>query len=459
MWKKRNLTVLGKITVVKTILLSKLAHLFISLPSPSKVYIKALETIFYNYIWGSKTDRVSRNQLVKDYKEGGCRMVHIDSFIKSLKLSWIRRIFYCEASWKSLFFAMYKTDQNKLGSFGNYYPIKLINNLKNDFWKETLLTYSELQSAFICDKNQYILSSSLWYNDNIKIDDTPVFFMNLYEKGVKFISDLFDYDGKIYTYDNLCNKYGVTLPIISYYGLRRSIFSHWPQLQSISNNVMLPLMPVFVSLSKKSTNGRIFYDILLKNIHCNTNFLVKWEKELDIPENIENHGFIMKYTAYAFQYTKDTTLRWFQYRISHRILATNEYLFKLKLKDSKLCTFCNIEPESLIHLFVECEHVENVWNMLESWISETCGFPLNFNKYEILFGKIGKKYEALNIISSIVKYHIYKRRCNQTALYFEGIKKEIKNYFITEKYIAKLEGKSISLEEKRKECFGLFNDD
>ena len=146
---------------------------------------------------------------------------------------------------------MYKTDQNKLGSFGNYYPIKLINNLKNDFWKETLLTYSELQSAFICDKNQDILSSSLWYNDNIKIDNTPVFFMNLYEKGVKSISDLFDHDGKIYTYDNLCTKYGVTLPIISYYGLRRSIFSHWPHLQSISNNVMLPLMPVFVSLSKK----------------------------------------------------------------------------------------------------------------------------------------------------------------------------------------------------------------
>ena len=74
--------------------------------------------------------------------------------------------------------------------------------------------------------------------------------------------------------------------------------------------------------------------------------------------------------------------------------------------------------------------------MLDSWISETCGFPLNFNKCEILFGKIG-----------IVKYYIFKRRCNQTALYFEGIKKEVKNYFITEKDIAKLEGKSISLEE------------
>ena len=35
MWNKRNLTVLGKITVVKTILLSKLTHLLISLPSPN----------------------------------------------------------------------------------------------------------------------------------------------------------------------------------------------------------------------------------------------------------------------------------------------------------------------------------------------------------------------------------------------------------------------------------------
>ena len=42
--------------------------------------------MLYNYIWGSKTDRISRNQITKDYKEGGCRMVHIDIFIKSLKI-------------------------------------------------------------------------------------------------------------------------------------------------------------------------------------------------------------------------------------------------------------------------------------------------------------------------------------------------------------------------------------
>ena len=60
---------------------------------------------------------------------------------KSLKHSWIRRIFHSDVSWKSLFFTMYKTDQNILESFGNYtHLIILTNKLENDFWKETLLT-------------------------------------------------------------------------------------------------------------------------------------------------------------------------------------------------------------------------------------------------------------------------------------------------------------------------------
>ena len=46
-----------------------------------------------------------------------------------------------------------------------------------------------------------------------------------------------------------------------------------------------------------------------------------------------------------------------------------------------------------------------------------------------------KKYYACNII--IVKYYTYKGRCNKTALYFEAIKKEIKYYYIIDKYIFK----------------------
>ena len=85
-WNKQNLSVFGKVTVVKSILLSKITHLLISLPSPDTNFIKKLEHILFNYVWGGKTDRISRYKMIKDYKDGGCRMVHLDNSLNHLNL-------------------------------------------------------------------------------------------------------------------------------------------------------------------------------------------------------------------------------------------------------------------------------------------------------------------------------------------------------------------------------------
>jgi hypothetical protein len=39
-WDKRHLTPIGRITLIKFLLISQLNHLFISLPSPSNTFIK-----------------------------------------------------------------------------------------------------------------------------------------------------------------------------------------------------------------------------------------------------------------------------------------------------------------------------------------------------------------------------------------------------------------------------------
>ena len=48
-------------------------------------------------------DRISRKKIVKDYGEGGCRMIHLPSFLKSLKVSWIKRPTNTNAAWTELF--------------------------------------------------------------------------------------------------------------------------------------------------------------------------------------------------------------------------------------------------------------------------------------------------------------------------------------------------------------------
>ena len=70
-WSKRQLAPFGKITIIKSLLLPKLAHLFISLPKPPEKWMKNLEQIFFKFIWNDKPDKISRSQAVQDYTDGG----------------------------------------------------------------------------------------------------------------------------------------------------------------------------------------------------------------------------------------------------------------------------------------------------------------------------------------------------------------------------------------------------
>ena len=45
-WSKRNISTIGRITVIKTLLLPKLIHLFMSLPTPEDYIIREINTLF-----------------------------------------------------------------------------------------------------------------------------------------------------------------------------------------------------------------------------------------------------------------------------------------------------------------------------------------------------------------------------------------------------------------------------
>lgn len=59
-WLKRNITPLGRVVVLKSLILSKLIHLWILLPKPPDNLINNLQQLCYSFIWGNKTDKISR---------------------------------------------------------------------------------------------------------------------------------------------------------------------------------------------------------------------------------------------------------------------------------------------------------------------------------------------------------------------------------------------------------------
>ncbi|KAH3689727.1 hypothetical protein DPMN_192197 [Dreissena polymorpha] len=71
-----------------------------------------------------------------------------------------------------------------------------------------------------------------------------------------------------------------------------------------------------------------------------------------------------------YKATIESTLRNFQYKYIHRIIATNKYLFKCKLSNSNLCDFCSENIETIEHLFWECKHTQPIWNQLTSFLEQ-----------------------------------------------------------------------------------------
>ena len=90
---------IGRICIDKSLLLSKLVHLFISLPNPSVKCRKQLRRLLFAFVWGNKSDKIKRTKLVQSSLKDGLNMIDVDSFIKSVKLSWLQRLFTSNADW------------------------------------------------------------------------------------------------------------------------------------------------------------------------------------------------------------------------------------------------------------------------------------------------------------------------------------------------------------------------
>ena len=134
----------------------------------------------------------------------------------------------------------------------------------------------------------------------------------------------------------------------------------------------------------------------------------------------------------------NTKLHWFQYRILHRILATNDYLFKCKIKTENSCTFCTVVPEKLEHLFWQCPIVMNFWDEVEQWIYVKCNYLINIDKVKAIFGILNSNewFRPLNYILILTRFFIYKCRIKNKQPTITGWKNEVKTLIMTEKMIA-----------------------
>jgi len=116
----------------------------------------------------------------------------------------------------------------------------------------------------------------------------------------------------------------------------------------------------------------------------------------------------------------DTRLRSFYFKLFHKSIALNDFVFRIKRKDSPNCIFCDKEIETIVHLFCDCECVVHLWNDLLQIIhlKEDPDFALN--NFVKMFGVSSNKFLTYLFVS--LKYFVYVCKYQNTKPNFNSFK-------------------------------------
>ena len=130
------------------------------------------------------------------------------------------------------------------------------------------------------------------------------------------------------------------------------------------------------------------------------------------------------------QATIESSLCSFQYEILNNILHLNEKSFKFRVVDSPLCSLCETENESVLHLFCTCVVTSNLLEQFKLWISDISLFDnIDIDPQTIIFGAWNintPDFILINHMILLFKRYIYRRRQDRHGPNIIGFKLFIK---------------------------------
>jgi hypothetical protein len=439
MWSQRDLSLLGKITILKSLAFSKVIYQCGVLAIPPD-YIELLNDIAYRFIWNNKPNKIKRNTLIADYESGGLKMLDIQCFVKAQKAMWVKRLVTNDqASWKAfpnLF--LYGLLENNTFKCN----MECLTRPKDfpDFYWEVLKYWFEIKSLVTMQDNvPDIRRECLWLNKNIKVNKKEVRWYSWQKKGINIIHDLLTKQGTFLTAQEIENKYNVKCNILKYNALKDAIPLDWRKklktmqvsAEAISFEEHLNLKINNIPKSIKTITNKDLYWTLIKKKQEKAIIIDSIGKTLNIDENTWKIIFKIPHIL------KDTKIRTFQYKLLFNLIPCNLYLFRIKKSDTDKCNTCQ-SLDDIAHYFYKCQTLQRFWNNFSRWWKNVTNNSINLDTKTIIVGitNMHTKNQLLNACILLAKWHIYKTKLNQSQIFFYKFLCDLKYYLIIEKSIA-----------------------
>ena len=384
-WKARDLSLQGRILIIKSLALPKFQFLALLLPIPKNIVVE-INTLLYKYVWKGKTDKVKRVILEQTYDKGGLKMVNMHHMVNSVSVIWIKRYLDdVDRLWKRTF--EHFCNCKNLNMFLRSNPdISCLPVTVPEYYRTSIRNWLEISyqtSSKKIDENMF-----LWYNKEFRIGDKCLYNDTLFRAGLWSVVDLCK-DNTVVPFEVWKERGAEEKDRMLWMGLIK-IFNHnFKKVGIVEKGIKCGILVdgKFVSMQKVTQKviklhvvSKEYLDLQEKDKKykhkADNNFgpidKSEWKEVFEMPQilPIDNKG------------------REVQYKILMRFFPTNSLLYHMNKVTSHQCTFCMLEKETIEHLFYHCISVRNILlYILNEWKKIT-GATITLTLKEMILGRL-----------------------------------------------------------------------
>ena len=434
LWSYRNLTLMGKITVVNSLVASQITHLFMALPSPPTFYMNFFKRQIQDYLWKGGIPRIRYTKLVQEYDKGGLKLVDLEEKDLAMKRKWVENLRNREVPWFYEFLPI-KDERIWQTNTSSNDVKKYMKNTRNDFPAQVWFAWSKYNFMTPLTESE-MASQILWGNSFIRRINKPIFDNKLVNSNIDYVYQLIDVEkGQFFSWEILFEQYGQEFDQLFYAGLKSAIPNVWRI--SVKEIVQFDFAPedtkYLRGIERRITTKMIYWEYVNKKYKpdgCKT----AWEIELDRKFSQEEWDELV---PKIFKVTTSVTLRYFQYRIVNRILTTNYMRSKWNKEIDEKCVFCKRKTETVVHMLFECPQVMQLWQALIRWIKYFWKIDLKLNLSIVILNNYdGEEKWLINTVILIMKRYVYVSKCMENQLSFQAYIVQVTETCRTEKYAA-----------------------
>ena len=425
LWSQRNLSLFGKVNLINALIGSLFVYKMSVLPNISDNEIAKIEAELTSFLWNKKKPKVPLKILKASKENGGANLVDLRRRQDALKISWIN-ILHNDPKSSHICYQIIAPHMKEDVWRVNIKPkdvSAIISRDRSAFWFDVLTAWAKLNY-----NDPYVLEDQvIWYNSNIKIGGSPVFWRNCYEKGLKWVSQLF-VNGEWISQEKVKNQYG--LQEMRFNSLKAALPKTWKN----SANLLAATCKFDVLKNRKDIASYAYGQ--LENRPNLEHKFAKWEKIFQ-EENIDGIGSYYHCFKRLYAMTNHPKVRSFYYRLLHHSLVLNSHLYRWGMREDNNCSFCKSHKETVEHLLFQCDITTEFWHKVDRFIQNKFNAHLSLNMKDVIWCTQNDESKSIvNSINLMANQFLYASRCKGKLLNFYEFEANVVRICSIEKFIA-----------------------